>query len=86
VVVVVMPPTRQHLAGMGEAVEHLVGEAFIVQFSIEQTLRSRSAARRDVVPGDAALLLPLQGRPAGKLRPVVGHDGLRLATEPDAAI
>ena len=33
--VVVMPPSRQHLAGMGEAVEDFLIEVFVPQLAIE---------------------------------------------------
>ena len=67
--VIVMAPARQHLAGMSEAVEHLLIEAFIAQFSIEAFNEAvlLRLARRDVVPGDAGLVLPFQGRPANRL-------------------
>jgi hypothetical protein len=35
VVVIVVAPAREHLAGMGEAVEDLFVEAFIAQLTIE---------------------------------------------------
>ena len=59
-VVVVMPPSRQHLAGMGEAVEHLLVQAFVAQLANEafNELVLLGLARGDIVPGDAGLVLP----------------------------
>ena len=83
-----MPPSRQHLSGVGAAVEDLLVEAFVPEFSIEafnEAILLR-LARRDIVPSDTGLVLPFQDRPAGQFRAVVGHDGLRHAIKPNAAI
>lgn len=87
-VVVVVAPARQHLAGMSEVVEDLFADAFIAQLAVEQLHEPvlLRLARRDVVPGDTGPVLPFQDRPAGQFRAVVGHDGLRPAVEPHAAI
>ena len=71
--VVVMAPSRQHFSGVGEAIEDILVEAFVPQFPIEafnEAILLR-LARRDVVPGDAGLVLPFQDRPAGQFRAVV---------------
>ena len=64
---------------MSEAVEHFFIEAFIAQLAVE-ALREAVllwCAGRDVVPGDAGLVLPFQNGAAGQLGAVVGDDGLR---------
>lgn len=64
---IVMPASRQHLSGAGEAVEDFLIEAFVPQFSIEAFNQAilRRLARGGTMPGDASLVLPRQDRPAG---------------------
>lgn len=86
--VIVVLPTRQHLSGVSEAVKDFLVEAFIPQFSIEAFNEAvlLGLARSDLMPCDAGLVLPFQNGAAGQFCPVVGHDGIRLAVEPDTAI
>lgn len=87
-VVVVVPPAREHLAGVGKAVEHLLIEALVTELAVEALDEAvlLGLARRDVMPGDAGLVLLFQNSPAGQLCAIVRHDGLGLAVEPDTAV
>ena len=60
--VIVVEPVRQHLSGMGEAVEHFLVEAFIAQLAIERLHEAilLGLGRSDVMPCDAGLVLPFQ--------------------------
>ena len=63
--VVVVSPATKHLPGMGETVEHFLIEAFVAELAIEafdEAILLR-LARRDIVPGDAGLVLPFQDGP-----------------------
>jgi hypothetical protein len=62
--VVVSPPGFDDPSGGGQAPKDVLVEAFIMQM-VDQALGERvlhSLARRDVVPADAAILLPARHR------------------------
>ena len=52
VAVIVMPPLRQHLASMGEVVEHFLVEAFVAKLAIEALHEAvlLRLTRSDVMP------------------------------------
>lgn len=71
--VVVMAPAGKHPAGVGEAVEDLLIEAFVAEPAIEaldEAVLLRLSGC-DIVPGDPSLVLPFQDGPAGQFGPVV---------------
>ena len=79
--VVIGPPGVENLAGVGQRREHRLVQALVAQPAYE-TLRAGvllRLVRRDVVPGHAAHLGPLQDRHAGQLRAVVGDTALGAA-------
>ena len=86
--VIIVSPAPEDAAGVGECVEHFFIEAFIAALSVKafnEAILLR-LARRDIVPGDAGLILPFEDGATGQLRPVVRDDSFGPAVEPDAAI
>lgn len=73
VLVVVVPPVADDLAGMAIAGEQMLVEAFVSEPAVEAFDEAvlHWLARCDVVPLDAAFLLPLEHRIAGQLRTVI---------------
>ena len=74
--VVVDPPCLDDLARLLEAGEEMLVEALIAQAPVEALDEAvlHRLARRDVVPFDMALLLPVQDGVRGQLGAVVAHD------------
>lgn len=79
IMVVVVAPCRDQDAGMAQAVEEVRVETFVTQPPIEGFDEAvlHGFARRDVMPFDAALLLPAQDRIGRQLRTVVGDHHAR---------
>ena len=79
--VVFVTPAGQHPAGIGQTFKDVLVEAFVSKSAIEALHQAvlLGLARRDMVLGDAGLVLPFQERPAGQLGPVVGYVGVRPA-------
>ena len=73
VMIVVVAPCRDQLAGMSQAGEQVLVEAFVPQSTVEALDKAvlHGPARRDVVPFDLPVLLPSQDRIRSQLRPVV---------------
>ena len=85
-VVVVVAPEGQFAAGISQAVEDFLVQAFVAQavveaFDVAILLR---LARVDVVPFDAVRVGPFQDGLAGELGSVVADDASGLAVNPDA--
>ena len=61
-VIVVVAPCRNQMAGMAQCREQVFVEAFIPQASVEALHEAvlHRFARRDVMPFDLAILLPIQ--------------------------
>lgn len=78
-VVVVMPPSLQLLAGMGEAGEDRLVQELVPQPRVEALDEPVlvGLARCDVVPLDIAFLRPAQDRHAGQFGAVVADDSVR---------
>ncbi len=70
--IVIVPPAPQYLSGVGETVEDFLVEAFVTELAIEALDEAvlLRLARRDVVPGDAGLVLPFQDGARGQLGPI----------------
>ena len=68
-VVIIVAPEGQRSAGIGEAVEYFLIEAFVSQTTVEafNVTILLGLARIDVVPFDAIVVGPLQDSPAGEL-------------------
>ena len=79
--IVVVLPERQLNAGMTNAGEQGLVEAFIPELAVEALNECVLGwlARRDVVPVNRAVLAPVQDRHAGQLRTVVTDNGPGLA-------
>ena len=96
VVIVVVAPCRNQLAGMAQPGEEVLVQAFVAEPAVEALHEAvlHGLARRDVVPLDMALLLPLQDGVRGQLGAVVADhhagiaadlgDPVQLASHPDA--
>lgn len=58
----VVPPIRQHLAGVRQAPEHRLVQQIVAQATVEafDEAALHRFARCNVVPGDARFLLPAQ--------------------------
>jgi hypothetical protein len=69
VVIVVVAPCRNQLAGMAQPDEEVLVQAFVPEPAVEALHEAvlHGLARRDVVPLDMALLLPLQDGVRGQL-------------------
>ena len=66
-IVAIAAPEGQRLAGVGEAVEDFLVQAFVAQAAVEaldQTVLL-GLARIDAMPGDAGITCPFEDRPAG---------------------
>ena len=85
VIVIVVTPARDDLAGMAVAAEEVLVEAFVAQPAVERLDEAvlHRFARRNVVPVDAARLPPLKNGVRGQLGAVVRdhHAGIT----PDAS-
>lgn len=78
-VVVVVSPQGQLAAGIGQAVEDLLIQAFVAQATIEgldEAVLLR-LARIDVMPFDAVFVGPFQDGLAGELGAVACWEGMR---------
>jgi len=75
-VVVIVAPQGQLSAGIGQAVEDLLVQAFVAQAAIEglDVAVLLRLAGIDVMPFDAVLVGPLQDRLAGELGSVVSAE------------
>ena len=84
VVFVVVTPARDDLAGMAVTPEQMLVQTFIAQPTVERFNEAvlHRFARRDVVPLDAALLLPLKNGVRRQLGAVVRDHHAGIA--PDA--
>lgn len=73
VMVVVFPPGPDQSPGMAQVGEQVLVEALVPQAAIEAFHEAvlHRLSRRDVVPLDVALLLPLQDRVRGELGAIV---------------
>jgi len=82
VMVEVVTPSRHIILGMDQVVEEVLVHAFIAHSTVEPFNEAvlHRLARRDVVPLDFTVLLPLWGRIAGQLSPVVAdhHAGISV--------
>ena len=87
-IVVVITPSAERLACMGEALEDLFIEELVAQTPIETFDEGvlRRLAGSDVMPADAVLILPFEHRTAGELSPIVADDRCWLAVEADDRI
>ena len=84
-VVVVVTPAGQFLAGVREAAEDLLIQAFITQAAVEsfdQPILLRFTGV-DVMPGDASIACPFEDRGAGELGAVNADDAVGFAVNPD---
>ena len=74
--VVVDPPFFDQPAGGRQAAEQVLVEAFVTESTVQALDEAvlHRLARRDVVPLDPAIFLPLQDRMRGQLRAVVADD------------
>ena len=82
-----MSPTPEDFPGVCKRVEHFFIQTFIAELPVEVLDEPvlLGFARRDIVPGDAGLVLPFEDSAARQLRAVVRDDGFGLAIEPDEA-
>ena len=81
--VVVDPPELERVPGCWQALEQVLVQAFVAQpadQALDQAVLHR-LARRDIVPGNAALLLPGEDRMRGQLGAVVADDHQRQAAQ-----
>ena len=76
VVIVVVAPCRNQMAGMAQGWEQVLVQALIPQSSVEALHEAvlHRLTRRDVVPFDLAVLLPFEHGVTGQLRAVVGDN------------
>ena len=84
-IVIVISPEGQFLAGIREAVEYLLIQAFIPQAAVEafdQAVLLR-LSWVDVMPGDASIACPLEDRRAGKLSAIIADNAVGFAVSPD---
>ncbi|SSP03799.1 Uncharacterised protein [Acinetobacter baumannii] len=87
-VVVVDAPAFDDGAGLGQGGEDLLVQALVAEPAVEafdEAILLR-LARRDVMPGHAGAVGPLEDRPAGHLRPVVADDHGRASASGDQPI
>src|ERR1700740_2061280 len=87
-IVVVVTPSAERLACMGEALEDLFIKELVAQTPIETFDEGVLCwlAGSDVMPADAVLLLHIEHRPAGEFCPIVTDDRCWLAVEADDRI
>ena len=73
VVIIVVAPCRNQLAGMAQAVEEMLVQALVPQAAVEALDEAvlHRLARRDVMLFDLPFLLPFEHRVRGQLRAVV---------------
>jgi hypothetical protein len=73
---------------MRQAAEHRLVQQLVAQAPVEALPEAvlHRLARRDVVPGDAAFLLPAQDRHRGQLGAIVAHHHGRPAALSDQPI
>lgn len=86
--VVVDAPGFDDLDGLLQGGEHTLVETLVAQAAVEALDEAilRRLAGRDVVPGDAVLLLPAQHRIRGEIAAVVDDDHRRIAPGCDDAV
>ena len=79
-VVVVVAPEGQFAAGISQAVEDFLVQAFVAQAAVEafDVAILLRLAGIDVVPLDTVLVCPLQDRLAGELGPIVTDNAAGL--------
>src|SRR4051812_43249941 len=79
--IIVVPPVVDDLAGMAVAGEQVLVEAFVSEPPIEAFHEAvlHGFPRRDVMPFDAAILLPSEDGIAGQLGTVVADHQERIA-------
>src|SRR5262249_38672978 len=87
-VVVVVTPSAERLARMGEVIEDLFIKELVAQAPVEAFDEGvlRRFAGRDVMPANAVLVLPFEHRPTGEFCPIVADDRRGLAIEADQRI
>jgi hypothetical protein len=87
-IVVSVAPESQLSAGIGQAVEDLLVEAFIAQAAIEALDAAilLRLARVDVMPLDLVVVRPLQDRLAGELGAIVTDDASRFSIDADQRV
>jgi len=80
VLVVVVAPCRNHAAGMAQRREQVLIEALLAHPAVEALDQAilHGLARRDIVPSDLTILLPLEQCIAGQFCPVVADDEARV--------
>src|SRR5437588_10382429 len=83
--VVVDPPCVDDPTCRGQAGEYMLVEALVAEAAVEALHEPvlLRLARRDVLPGHAAVLLPAQDRMRRQLGAVVTDDHRRIAPQPD---
>ena len=86
--VVVPPPFFDDPTGFWQAAEHVLVQAFVAETTVEAFHEGvlHRFARRDVVPFDAGVLLPLQDGARGKSRPIVADDHQRTTAQTDDCV
>ena len=79
-VVVIVPPCRNDLPSVSEALKHVFVQALIADASVQAfgVAVLSGLARRDVMPFDAVFLCPRQNGAARELRAVVADDAQGL--------
>lgn len=87
-VVIVGPPASERDAGLSKRGEQRLVQQFIPQATVEALDEGvlHGFARRDVVPGDTALIGPCQDGIARELAAVVAHHHLGLAALGDQPV
>lgn len=80
VLVIVLPPSTDDLPGMTVTGKQMLIETLVPEPAVEALDEAilHRLARRDVVPLDAALLLPFEHRVAGQLRSVIADHHARI--------
>jgi hypothetical protein len=87
-VVVVVTPSAERLARMGEVIEDLFIKEFVAQAPVKAFNEGvlRRFAGRDVMPANAVFVLPFKHRAAGEFCPIIADDRCGLAIEADEGI
>lgn len=83
--IVIVLPERKSSPSVSEAREHFLVQELVTEPAVERLDEGvlRRLAGRDVMPGNAAVVLPLEDGSAGQFCSVVADDGSGLAVEPD---
>lgn len=72
---------------MGEAVEDFLVQTLVAELAIKALYDSVLGwlTRRDIMPGDARIILPFQDRTTGEFGAVVGDNGFRFSVQTDVS-